>query len=802
MFRNYIKIAWRNIWKSRKLSVINITGLAIAIAVSLLLCLTVYWEKSYDGFHKNGKDIYQVYLDEYQPQKTRTRSNLPLPTGPAIQAEIPGVKAMTRLRTGGAAMRVNDITQDASVRFVDSAFLQMFTFPAINGMPVLGLNNVILTRKTAQKFFKEEDPVGKTIHMKDGEIWKPFTITAVLEDVPGNSSLRFDLLARTEAQPRYEQIRDDWNSSSIQTFVQLTPGTAVEDVEKRGKAFLEKHFDGDVKQLKVEGAKPDKFGGVMHLGCIPMKEVHFSEISSLGKVKHSMLYLMLFVAGFLLFIASINFVNLTMAKAFTRAREVGMRKVLGAAKSQLTLQLCGEAFILFLFALILGLTLAYFILPQYNAMLSYKLNFALMGKPEVIIGTLLAFLLISLLAGGYPALLLARSRTLQILKGKVSTGKRNYLRNSLIVVQFTFSCLLIGCTLVAWQQMNYLRSKPLGYNTHEVISIPVGTEVNGHLLLERMRTQLAQQPDIVSVSGAGNNFGLGKDRSSSTSMMIFKHDQKQMSTHWLGIEFGYLKTMDLQLIAGRDLDKTLAGDSNAIVINEEMARQLAVKDIIGYRMRFDEDGPQYQVVGVVRNFHFKSLHRPIEPVTMYLNPQAGPPDYLFVRTAPGDLRAAMQAVEKAWKSAAPGAPFLGSFVDENTERLYENDRSLSQIFVSGAALTIIISCMGLFAIAMLAIGQRTKEIGIRKVLGASVVNITALISRDFLQLVGLAILIASPLAWWMMHRWLQDFAYHVHISWWVFAIAGLLAIMVAACTISFQSVRAALMNPVKSLRTE
>lgn len=799
MFRNYIRIAWRNIWKAKQVSFVNITGLAVAIAVALLLCLTVYREFTFDDFHEKKKDIYLVYMEEYYPERTESKANMPYPLAPALQQEIPGIKAVTRYANDGARARVGEITEDAHIRCVDNSFLQIFTFPVVSGQLQLGLNDLIITEKTAQRFFKDEDPVGRNMALSRGDKWENFRVSAVLKDPPTNSSLEFDMLMRIEQSASYVEDRDQWESFSLSTFVQLMPGVKPESFSANAKAFMDKHYAKKLLNMKNDGARPGKYGGLMHLGLIPLKEVHFSKISSLGNSNETMMYMMFFVAVFLLFIASTNFINLTVARAFTRAREVGMRKMMGAGKAQVALQFCGEALVLFCIALVLGALLAFLLLPQYNALINYELSFSILKEPRVLAGIAGAFLLVTLLAGGYPALLLARSGTLQILKGKISTGKNNYLRNSLIVVQFAFSSLLICCTLIAWQQVNYLRSKPLGFNTEEVVSVPLGNVQQSLQVVERMRMELSQQPGVLSITSADNNFGRGRDGSTTVAKVGFRHKDRELESNWLNIGYDYVKTMDLQLTAGRDFNRNMGTDSSGLLINERMAAELGEKDIIGYRFRFDEGEREYHVLGVVKDFHFRSLHTQIEPITMLMQ---GPPAYLFVKVRSGNLEASMKTIERAWNEIVPGAPFLGSFVNENTNRQYNRDRKLSQIFVSGAVLTIIISCMGLFAIAMLAIGQRTKEIGVRKVLGASVLGITTLISRDFLKLVGVAILIASPLAAWMMNEWLKEFAYRIGISWWIFVVAGLMAIAVAAVTISFQSIRAALANPVKSLRTE
>lgn len=801
MFKNYLKIAWRNIWKSKQVSAVNIIGMSVAIAAALLLCFTVYSEFSYDNFHVNKKDLYQLYYSEARAEGPRTHLSTPIPLAPAMKEEMPGVVNIARVANDAAGIRTaTGEAQSIGINCVDSSFLRMFTFPAISGNLRLGLNDAIITEKTAVKLFKKEDPVGKTVSINQGDGWQAFTVSAVVKDIPDNSSINFDVLLRLERVTDYAGNKDEWGHSNLYTFVQLTPGVASEEMEKRSIALTKKYYAEDVDKYKKAGAKADKYGAYMHIGFIPMEEVHLTENGQKNTGRVMMLYMLLFIAAFLLFIASINFINLSMARAFMRAKEVGMRKALGAAKFQLALQLSGEAMVLFFFSLLLGLGLAYIIMPTYNAVLRYHLSFGILKDPGVITGMAIVFLLISILAGGYPSLVLARAKTLQVLKGKISSGRNNYFRNSLIVTQFVFSSLLICCTIIAWQQMNFLKNKSLGFNTHEVVSIPVGNEVNSEQLLERMKAKLAQQPGIISISAARSNLGRGRDGSISTSVVGFSYKNQELMTNLQFVSYDYLKTMDIKLLAGREFSPQMA-DSNSIIINERMALQLGVKDIEGFTVRFEEDGPVHNVIGIMKDYHFQSLHRKIEPLTLSLNNEGRPSNYIFIKTAPGSLEASMATIESAWKAVAPG-PFLGSFVDENTDRQYKGDKVLAKIFVSGAVITIIISCMGLFAIALIAIGQRNKEIGIRKVLGAGVLTITALISRDFLKLVILAILIATPIAWFVMNKWLEIYAYSINISWWVFLLAGLLAISIAAITVSFQTIRAALMNPVKALRSE
>jgi hypothetical protein len=397
---------------------------------------------------------------------------------------------------------------------------------------------------------------------------------------------------------------------------------------------------------------------------------------------------------------------------------------------------------------------------------------------------------------------MTRFRTVLVLKGKVSAGGRNTLRNVLVTVQFAISTLLIGCTLVAWQQIGYLRDKPLGFNEEQVISIPVGNELTGDQALRLMRNQLAQRPEVLSVTGAARNLGHGLDGSETSSVLGFEHRGHEVRSQWMRVDYDYLQTLNIRLLAGRDFSRTHPTDSTrGVLINEAMARHLGEKEPVGTLLNVDDGEPPMQVIGVVEDFHFKSLHSKIEPLTLVLD-RDWPVHYILVSVRPDRLPASMEVLRKAWAVTAPKSEFLASFLDENTSRQYEDEERLSQIFITAAGLAILISCLGLFAMAVLVMAQRTKEIGIRKVLGASVGHLVGLLSRDFIVLVAVAILLATPAAWYFMSRWLQEFEYHISLSGWVLALAGFIAVGVALLTVSLQALKAALANPVDSLRNE
>ncbi len=804
MIKNYFKIAFRNMWKYKTFTFINIAGMAVAFGAALLLALTAFFELSYDSFHKNKADVYQLYFEQHHANSVDKGSAMPIPITPTLKDELPDVAHITRYGDfGGSALRYGDKVFNYDIRCVDADFFKMFTFPIISGShesPLADKNDVVLSAKVAKNIFGNQNPIGKLIEVKLNNEWKSLNVTAIAADAPENSSLSFGLLCRFEQFPGYDQNLNDWNNQSHDVFVQLPADADPLAFEKKLRKFTAKHYEGTIKQLIHDGATRDNNGDVLSLHLIPLTDVHFNAISSQSRaVSKFYPYLVLLISVFILFIACTNFINLSLGRAFTRAKEIGVRKVIGATKTQLIIQFCSESFIICGVSLLLGALAACILLPQYKQAFNQQLSLDMLKSPVIIGYFLGGFALISVLAGAYPAWVMAIRKTALTVKGKVSSNQSNGLRNTLMVVQFTLSGLLIICTAITWQQLSYMRNKSLGYNKSEVISIPIGSNIDPDRALSLMRSRLSSNTQVVSVTGTNMNLGEGLDNSSSTSIMSFNYKDKTVSTNWTRVDEDYVKTLGLQLISGHDFSGSYASDTSVVLINQKMAQQLGEKDPIGDLL--PTDGSKLQVAGIIKDFNFRSLHHEIGPLTMVIR-KGWPVGYLLVKVKNSSLNAGMSLVTATWKGINPRAEYNPSFLDENTERQYNKETDLSKIFVSGAVISIVISCMGLFAIVILIITQRTKEIGIRKVLGASVNNILLLISKDFLKLVLLSICIASPIAWYAMNKWLQDFAYSIKIEWWVFVLTGLIALAIAFVTISFQSIKAALVNPVKSLRSE
>lgn len=805
MLWNYIKIAWRNLWKSRLLASVNILGLAVAFAVSILLALTAFRELSYDKFH-SSQGLQQLYISVQHPQDREQRSNMPMPLTPAIKQEFPEVKAATRLIGASGSVRYKGKTFGSDVRAVDPDFLTMFSFPLLKGevrQALNSLSNVVITQKMASAVFDKEEPVGKPLEIYINDHWKTFIVSAVAQNIPDNSSIEFDVLCRFEHAPGYDGQKNSWNSSTHEVFVQLAAHATAAAFERRAKAFVNKYFTEQLRNLQRDGAKAAKNEALISLHLISLEDIHFSSVSSSGGDISSVYpYLLLLIAAFILFIACVNFMNVTIAGAFGRSREIGMRKILGAFQGQLVMQLWGEAVLACLIALAAGILIAYFVLPGYNSLFNNTLSLSLLKHPSLLLGTLLAFLMVTLTAGGYPAWMIARLNTIKVLKGTLRAGKSNRVRNTLMVTQFVISSLLICCTLIAWQQLNYLRRQPLGYNKEQVVSIPLPDNVVPEKALQHMRNTLSGQTGVLSVTGTDINMGRGRDGSSATSAVSFDYKGHTVRSNWLRIDYDYLKTLGLQLVAGRDFSGFYGTDSSALVINEKMAAQLGgAEAALNALLPVGDSAHPFKVIGIVRDFNFRSLREEIGPLSMHMEPSS-PVQYIFVKVAPNNLPASLAMIQHRWDEAYPENRTEASFLDENTARQYRKEQRFSSIFISAAVLAIIISCMGLFAISVLVMTKRTKEIGVRKVLGASITGIVALLSKDFIRLVLLSVIIASPIAWYLMEQWLQDYPYRIHINIGVFIITGALALLIAIITVSVQAVRAALMNPVKSIRTE
>ena len=806
MLRNYLKIAFRTLWKSKGYAAINIVGLSVAFFVSVFLFLTAYFQLSYDSFHQDGNRIFQTYFFSNDPEKAERSGSMPFPLTPALKADYPEVEAAARLLNGSDVVTYKGKYFDKQVMLTDPDFLKIFSFPMIKGNRATALNDrgsIIISQAMAKSVFGTEDPMGKQLQLGLDANKKEFIVTGVLGDYPMNSSIRYDAFIQITNSGNYQSDRDKWDARSHKVFLKLAPNVDQATFENRLKPLASKYLQESIESLKKKGAKPDERGDLFAVRLQKLAEVHFDTAVSGGSATSiAVVYALLGIGFFILLIACINFINLSVARSFTRAKEVGVRKSLGALKNQLFVQIWGEATLICFVGFVVGMVLTYLLLPAFNTAFQAKLTLDYILQPDKIALILGIFALVTLVAGGYPAWQMSKFNAVEVLKGKVTLKRPGLLRNSLIVTQFTLSSLLICCTIIAIRQVDHMRKQPLGFQKEQVISIPVGNKVNGQQALKRMRNTLASDPTIIGVTGSGVNLGLGKDRSTSRSVMGFTYKEKEVSTDWVQIDYDYLKTLNIKLLAGREFNSAYPSDSlNRVIITESMAKMIGEKNPVGKFFQTDTAGTRYQIIGLVPDFHLYSTTNEKKPITMHLAHNE-PISYIFVRVAPQSLSGSMDKLKAVWKDIAPQSEFTGSFVDENTNAWYRDEERFSQIFSLASGIAILLSCLGLFAVALMVIEQRTKEIGVRKVLGASIPNIVYILSQDFVKMVVLAILIATPLAWFFMQKWLDNYAYRIEISVWIFVLVGLAAILIALATVSFHSIKAALMNPVKSLRSE
>ncbi|KGE15453.1 ABC transporter permease [Sphingobacterium deserti] len=802
MIKNYIKIAWRSLIKAKALSAIHILGLAVAIAASTLLYLTAMFELSFDNFHKDQERIGLLYSESYPQEGVRRSATVATPLGPLLKSSFPEIQYVSRYMNVGIILRNGDKQLEANNKYVDPDFLSIFSFPILHGnvAALKDLNNLVIDENMATNLFGSSDVVGKQVEVYQNGKWEPKTITAVLSKVPKNSSLSFNTLLRFEHKPNYLANLDNWSHEDHNIFIKLKSGT-INDAAftQKAKSFVDLYYKDERDMRKRDGWGVDKNGAYVSLHLLPLAKYHRNDLDIGHSAAPLFPWILLMIAGLILFIACSNFVNLSLANSFARNREIGTRKTLGGTILQLILQLWTESFLLCLLATCIGIGLAWVLLAQYNAIMNYSLSIAQLGSAVNLIFFLLTFLLITLVSGGYPAWRIAKGNIIQTLKGKASI-KSSKLRNSLTVLQFSIAIVLILATIIISFQLRYIADRPLGFDKTEVISIPIGEGIDHENALQQMRVALAAQPWVKSVSASDMNLGRGHDGSMSTSRMGFDYEGKQIYTNFMRVDYDYLETLGIQLFEGRDFDRSHSADTASVIINKQMAAQLGgAEKVLGKTIEIDGNP---QVIGIIDDFNFQDLRRKVEPLTLSINPNIFSVSYLFVRVKTDNLSESMEKLEKIWKTVNPKANISASYLDENTQNMYRDEQRFVQIVVSGAIVAIAISCLGLFALALLMINKRIKEIGIRKVLGSSVTQIVVLLSKDFIRLMLLAFVLACPLAWWMMNAWLQGFAYRVDIEWWMFVAAGLLTIGIALATIAWQTLRAATSNPVDSLRDE
>jgi len=806
MIRNYIKVAFRNLWRNKGFSAINIIGLAIGLTTCLLILFFVQDELSYDRYNTKLDRIYRVDGDLIFGGTHFILAVAPEPMGATLKRDYPQVEQYTRMRGyGGMRVKKGDVdVQEDRVIYADSTLFDVFTLPMIAGDPKTALvepNTVVITEDMAKKYFNTlSNVVGKSLVINDE---KNLKITGIIKNIPRESHFNFDFfISINGAIPSWEL--GNWVSNNLNTYIVLKPGVdplvfqaKLDEINVRYVGPQAKQMLGiSMEEFKKSGNRNDHF--LMPLSKIHLYSNKTAELDANGSIQY--VYIFSAIAIFILVIACINFMNLSTARSSNRAKEVGVRKVLGSLKKNLVWQFLTESMVISCIALVLALGLAILLLPYFNQLSGKAMGISLLTHSWVFPSLLILVLVVGFLAGSYPAFYLSSFQPITVLKGKLAKGfKTGWLRSSLVVIQFAISIILIVGTAVIYKQLNFIRSKNLGFNRDQVLVLQNTWPVAKPFVDEVLKLSGVKN---ATMTGYLPTNGWRSDMPLYPEAVI--DDKKAASMQTWQVDEGYIPTLGMQMAQGRNFSRDMPTDSTGVIINEAAAKLLGFKDPVGRNLYGMDDFPDkkltpHPIIGVVKDFNFSSLREQVSPVALFLREQRGA---MAFKVETKNIQSLISQIEGKWKAMAPGMPFKYSFMDDDFNNIYQSEVRIGRIFVSFAILAIFIACLGLFGLVTYAAEQRIKEIGIRKVLGATVGNIVTMLSGDFLKLVAIALLFAFPVAWWAMHRWLQDFAYRVDVGVWVFVIAGASALMIALATVSFKAISAALMNPVKSLRTE
>ncbi|WP_438426333.1 ABC transporter permease [Aquimarina macrocephali] len=808
MLKNHIKVAWRTLLKHKSLFTINILGLAIGIATALIIFLFVVDELSYDRYHKKADQIVRVVLKGKMNGELIKEAVTPGPVAYTLQEEFPEVLQATRIKSNGTPQitHKNNTFRDQKFAYVDPNFFQVFTLPLIKGDPATALlepNTIVITQKLASKYFGNENPLGKILEFKEWD--QHYKVTGVINEIPANSHFHFDAFGSMKGFADAKELK--WIESGYHSYLLLDKRVDYRNVEEKLPKIVHKYMGPQIK--KSMGMTFEEFNGKgndIGLFLQPLTDIHlhsdFADATNLkpgGDIKT--VYIFGAIAIFILIIACINFMNLSTAAASKRAKEVGVKKVLGSPKSQLIKQFLVESFIATMIAMVLALILVMISLPLFNDLSGKTLEVTYILHPKVLMYLLLLGIGISFLAGSYPAFFLSSFTPITALKNKLTnTGNSKGLRSGLVIFQFTISVGLILATIVVDQQMSFIQNKDIGYEKDQILVLRDSWMLGDNEKV--FKEQLFKDPRVSNITMSGH-IPAGPSYNHMSSIYPGQDSDAIRRTVVYNIDEHYIPTMGMQLIAGRNFDKEEGSETTNLIINETSARILGFTgNAIGeaVTMSIDNEGGtrQYSVIGVVKDFHFKSLHQTIDPLIMINEPSSG----LIVRAKTSDIEGLITVAEDMWNDFKVNEPFNYGLLDELYNQTYLKEQKMGTILRVFALLTIFVACLGLFGLVTFTAEQRFKEIGIRKVLGSTVPQIIKMLSADFMKLVCISFLIAFPLGFYVMNTWLQDFAYRIQIQWWIFVLAGCLTLLIAFMTIGWKSFRAASMNPIKSLRTE
>lgn len=794
MITGYFKIAFRNLWRHKIFSLINIMGLSIGLTACFLIYLFVSFETSYDNFHTKAARIYRVVTDVETPSETMHQTLTPAPIAINVKKDFPEVEDAVRFSRDELLVRKGEVKfQEKNTVFADSTLFNIFDFKLVLGNKSTVLTepmSIILSKTAVKKYFGNANPIGRQVLLTGAAI--PAKITGMMEDIPKNSQIQADMIVSMSS---YQQVYgrptsdNEWTNHGFYTYLLLKPNTDAKALEQKFAGFLESHNGKQMKELRMRD----------NLTLELLRDVYLKSKRD-GFVTGSMtnVYIFSVIAIFILLIACINFINLTTARSAERAKEVGIRKVTGAARFQLVSQFISESVTISLISFIITSCLCVVLLPFFNKLAEKEISSGIFENPAQILSLFVLSVAIGIIAGFYPSMVLSAYQPVTVLKGRFSAGTKGLiLRKSLVVFQFTISIVLIIGTIVVYTQLHYMRSQDLGFNKDQTVVINTNFDKNKDVF----KHSLTSIPGVISTtfsSTVPGNWPI-----STFSRVENKMGEMQKANLDLYfVDYNYIDQYKLKLIAGRAFSRDYVTDSTqAMVINESAAKMLGYSSPgLAVGRNFDQWGRKGKIIGILKDFHYHSLQQGIKPLTMLVQNSGW--NMISIKVADANLPATMKAIDNAWHQTIPNRPFDYFFLDEFFDKLYRAEDKFGNLFFNFAILAIFISCLGLLGLSSYSTIQRTKEIGIRKVLGASVSNIVQLLSSDFLKLVVISFIVATPIGWYGMTIWLRDFEYRTNISWDVFALAGISALMIAFLTISFQAVKTAIANPVKSLRAE
>jgi putative ABC transport system permease protein len=796
MVKNYLLITMRNLWRNKILSGINICGLSLGLACCMIIFLYTKDELSYDRFHTAKDQIYRITArltdgkgnEEFKTVKTS------LIQGPSFKSEIPEIRDFVRLSSSQYVFRLNNQIFMQEFKFADENFFSVFSFPLLNGDPqkvLKDLHSLVLTDEAATKYFGSTNVLGKTLEIQVNGKFEPFIISGIARRSPQNSTIKFDMILPMKFQ---EKINPDthWLNFFMSTFLVLdSKANPSAVVNKMARVYLDK-AGKQIQEAKAQG----NFTQSVSWGLQPLLQIHLSqdydaedELSDASSPTYS--FILTGIALFILLIACINFINLTIAQSMKRSKEIGIRKVMGGQRAQLSRQFLGESYILCLIAFALATVLTSVILPAFNELANKRLNLSYLLDIPLVAGFVGLYLLTGFAAGFYPALVLSGYNPVQTLYRQVKLAGKNYLARSLIVVQFALAAILIISTFFLYQQFQFLTHTPLGYNDKNLVVVDADWDA-GRAFADPVKTKLKQRASIRQV-GVHNR---GREGT------VAQVDGKEIKFDYEHIDGQYLPTLQIPIVQGRNFSPDFPSDStHSVLINETFARQAGWRDPIGKTVYFSSRNRKLTVIGVVKDFHYRPLNEEIGPQLFSSEPEGNASEF-YIKIDPSNSTQTLHYIEATFKGLAPFYPFTYYFKEESNLNAYKTALKWEEIISFASVLTISISCIGLLGLTALFTEQRAKEIGIRKVLGATVGSIVQMVSSNFLSLVLLANLIALPVSWWAVHKWLQNFAYHIDIHWWMFAIAVVATMAIALFTVGLRAMMAAMVNPTTSIRTQ